>query len=128
MLGRYGWRDFSFSYCGTNDFTDFLSVYSRIQSPSVELTIVDGPSERYRKKATTDWTLSIGSYKKVTNANESVTYSKSVGPLTAYIGGGGSVVWEDVHLPDGLRVVDLRKSSIADKMDREILDRIESLG
>jgi len=135
----FGGGEYCFLYrCqDTNEFDQALKIFSSIQASELELIIHNGPEcsfwlrenneELSEEENRVDWTFTVwvpDNWNRLFNSPRSYTLSSdhpnfkkpvAAPKIDLYIGGGGSVVWEDVKVPKNVAVIDKRPSSISAK-------------
>ena len=121
----FGGGEYHFLYrCKeTSEFNEAVKVFAEIRTPELELVVHDGPGQSHVfNKKQIDWALTLWipeSWHRLFSDPKGVFFSdqsnfrKPVPPPTidVYIGGGGSIVWEEVEIPPNVRVVDKRAVS-----------------
>jgi hypothetical protein len=121
----FGGGEYHFLYrCkDTSEFNEAVKVFAEIRTPELELVVHDGPGHSYVfDDKQVDWTFTVWkpenwhrlfSDPKGVFFSDQSNFRKPVPPPTidVYIGGGGSIVWEEVEIPPNVRVVDKRAAS-----------------
>lgn len=129
--GTRGGGLYAFLYrsSSTKEFNEALRVFAAIRAPTLELVVNDGPEYSFALKregrpeeaARVDWTFTVwvpeSWYRLHNNPRLPMFYAdpnfgKPVPPprLDVYIG-GGSLVWDQIEIPENLRVIDKRDES-----------------
>jgi 5-hydroxyisourate hydrolase-like protein (transthyretin family) len=123
---------YEFQYCcqNTNEFSQALITFAAIRAKKLELVIHNGPKDdtRRNKDASkpTDWTFTIWNPKdwdRLYNSPRSSfnsdhpNFRKPVAAprVDVYIGGGSAIVWEQVKVPENVKVIDKRPGSVSPK-------------
>ncbi len=135
----FGGGEYCFLYCcrNTNEFNQALKTFSVIRADGLELIVHNGPEysfwlrendeELSKEENRVDWTFTVwvpDNWNRLFNSPHSYMLSSDqpnfkkpvAAPRTdLYIGGGGSIVWEDVNVPKNVAVIDKRHGSISPK-------------
>ena len=129
----FGGGQYQFLYRGTSDdFNAALQTFARVRAPAIELVVLDGPQEAFWLKidrgdkdkkfdARVDWTFDVwvpANWHRLYNNPKSVyasdqpNFRRPVDPprMHVYVG-GGSVEWDKVKVPDGMKVIDRRAAA-----------------
>ena len=123
-----GQSHFEFRGKSTADFNDAMELFAKIEAPKKELIVQSGPKNSFwlgirakedkGTKPRMDWSFVVwntDSWNRLFNdpnetfLSDSPNFRKKVSPpqLVLYVG-GGTVVWEDVVVPEGITVTDRR--------------------
>ncbi|NIS50909.1 MAG: hypothetical protein GWN67_26850 [Phycisphaerae bacterium] len=126
-----GEHHFEFRCKNTDQFNQALKALSAIEADRVELVVHNGPQKsvfgednRESSANVIDFTFMVWDPKQWNwhfNKPSSVFFSdnprfgKPVDPprMDVYINDGGSIIWEEVRIPENLTVIDKRPGSIA---------------
>ncbi len=129
----FGGGEYQFLYrcSNTEEFNQVLRVFAAIQTPKLELVVHNGPEHSFWLKQEgkelsspenrVDWTFTVWnpeSWDHLFNNPKSLfgsdnpNFRKPVAAprIDVYIG-GGSIVWEDVKIPENIVVIDKRSGS-----------------
>ncbi len=136
---RVGWQEgppfgggkWNFLYRGDTDtFNKALKAFAKVRAPSLELIVCDGPAEspflRNRRDPKSDvrydWNFviwNVQSYYRLygnptsTFLSRAPDFRRPLPPprIKVFIGGGGTIEWDKVHVPEGIVVIDRRASA-----------------
>lgn len=136
---RVGWWEgppfgggmWNFLYRGDTDtFNKALEAFAKIRAPSLELIVCDGPGESPflkddrdpKPNVRYDWDFliwDVQSYYRLygnptsTFLSRAPDFRRPLPPprINVFIGGGGAIEWDKVHVPDGIVVIDRRASA-----------------
>lgn len=133
----FGGGEYHFLYrCeNTDEFNEALKTFSVVRACELELVIHNGPEysfwlrendeELSKEENRVDWTFTVWvpeNWNRLFNSPRSYMLSSdhpnfrkppAAPRVDVYTGGGGSIVWEDVKVPENLVVIDKRPGSVS---------------
>lgn len=97
---------------GAKDLNDFLEAYAEVDFATLDLVVVDDTARTFFRRRPLDWSLSFQAclvgedYKPIL---AEIRYCVTVHPEV------GSVAWENVKIPEEIRVIDLRNQCLNER-------------
>jgi 5-hydroxyisourate hydrolase-like protein (transthyretin family) len=127
-FGTGSMYEFQYKCLNTEQFNQALEIFAAIQAPKLEIFIHNGPKDnthcRDEESKSVDWTFTVWNpedWDSLYNSPRSFfnsdhpNFRKLVAPprVDLYISEGGTIVWEQVKVPENLMIVDKRPGSIS---------------